>query len=86
MQFNVVYTTRGKVYDISNLEQYVAAAANEGAPLVPDVFNEIETLKDGDIMFLQFLNGAQSFDTFRKGQTRWFDAEGMEYRLAIVPR
>ena len=24
---------------------------------MPDVINEIETLKDGDIMFLQFLNG-----------------------------
>ena len=78
------YNTAARVYDISNLKQYVAAAANETAPLAPDVLNEIKTLEDGDIMFLQFLNGAQSFDTFRKGQTRWFDAEGMEYRLAVI--
>lgn len=49
-----------------------------------DIIKEIATLKDGDIMFLRFINGQQLFDTFRKEQTHWHDADVNEYRLAVV--
>ena len=49
-----------------------------------DIIKEVATLKDGDCMFLRVINGQQFFDTFRKEQTRWHDADVSEYRLAVV--
>ena len=49
-----------------------------------DVIKEIATLKDGDCMFLHFINGQQFYDTFRREQTRWHDADVTEYCLAVV--
>ena len=68
-----------------NLNSY-SLTVNDNGFIMRDagIIKEIATLKDGDIMFLRFINGRQLFDTFRKEQTRWHDKDVNEYRLAVV--
>ena len=49
-----------------------------------EVLKEADSLREGDCMFLRFINEKQFFDTFRKEQTHWHDADVWEYQLAVV--
>lgn len=51
-----------------------------------DIVKILETFEEGDVMFVGFINTHQFYDTFRKGQTRWHDADVTEYQLAVVPK
>ena len=91
------YGTEAETYVIHDLVDYNNALNEENsficdetgyAPTLisedADVIKEIATFKDGDCMFLRFINGRNFFDTFRKEQTRWHDTDVYEYRLAVV--
>ena len=86
-------------YTIHNLNDYLEALNDENGLIrdaaddedEPELMKEdadivkiLKTFKDGDCMFLRFINGKQFYDVFRKEQTRWHDADVWEYQLAVA--
>ena len=85
-------------YTIHNLNDYLEALEEENGLIRDavddedepellkedaDIVKELETFNEGDCMFLRFINEKQFYDVFRKEQTRWHDADGHMYRLAV---
>lgn len=92
------YDTEAEPYVVNDLSDYrwalkeendfIREMPDETALMIKDanVVKELATFKEGDCMFLRFINGEQFFDTFRAGQTCWHDADVTEYQLAVVPQ
>lgn len=75
---------RGAVNDENGI---IREATDDDPTLIREnagIIKEIATFKDGDCMFLRFINGQQFYDTFRREQTHWHDADVWDYRLAAV--
>ena len=90
------YGADAETYVIHDIADYRSAVKEENALIQETadshlliktdgrIIKEIETFHDGDCMFLRFINGWQFYDTFRREQTHWHDADVWEYRLAVV--
>lgn len=48
-----------------------------------DIVKILEGFEEGDVMFVGFINTHQFYDTLRKGQTRWHDADVWGYCIAV---
>ena len=94
----MMYGADAEVYTIEDTADYLRALKEENALIkeAPDkiysvttdreVLKEVDSLREGDCMFLRFVYEKQFYDTFRREQTNWHDADVTEYQLAVVPK